>query len=112
MSECVDHMMLDELVEIMGDDMQMLIESYSQDTKEKLIQMQNLNPTHDQDAIFRLAHSLKGSSRNVGVTAFANYCEEIEETAKNGELKAEDLDCEKLNSLFEQALAEINNKFS
>ena len=110
--QCVDQDTLDELVEIMGDDMQMLIDSYILDTRQKLEQFAVLDPNEDQEPILRLAHSLKGSSRNLGVITFANYCESIEDTARNGRLAASSIDLAKMNKLFEEAVLAIGKNLS
>ncbi|MBV1910168.1 MAG: Hpt domain-containing protein [Kangiellaceae bacterium] len=111
MEKIVDDNMLDELCEIMGDDINMLIESYISDSKAKLIQIAELDPSSDQENIFRLAHSLKGSSRNIGVLAFSNYCDTIENNARDNCLNNENYDLEKLNGFFNEAVALIGQRF-
>ena len=108
----VDQTMLDELLDIMGDDMQMLVDSYVADTTEKLEQLEKLNLANDSEAIFRLAHSLKGSSRNLGVTEFANYCELIEEKSRIGQLDENNYSHEQLTQLFESAVLVIKQKLA
>ena len=112
MNMCLDQELLSELVEIMGDDMPMLITSYLDDTKAKLITMNRLQILTHQDDIFRLAHSLKGSSRNVGVIDFANYCEEIELLARYSKLTDKSFDLSKLNTLFEVGASQLSDRKS
>jgi histidine phosphotransfer protein HptB len=102
---------LNELVEIMGDDMTMLINAYIEDSEAKLSSFAELSVDNEQDAIFRMAHSLKGSSRNVGVVAFSDYCEEIEHIAREGRLSEQDLDLDKLNQMFATAKAQLEESF-
>lgn len=111
MDSCLDLDILEELVDIMGDDMEMLLDSYFTDSTSKLEKFATMNCETDQEAIFRLAHSLKGSSRNVGVVLFADFCENIEHLAKERKLKSEDLDIEKLNELFNRACEELKQRF-
>jgi len=111
MNNGLDHELLSELVEIMGEDMQLLINSYLDDTKEKLVTMNQLQVSAQQDDIYRLAHSLKGSSRNVGVVDFANYCEEIEKLAREGQLTELLFDLSKFDSLFEKASSQLSQLY-
>ena len=110
--KAIDLSTVNELVEIMGEDMPMLIDSYIADTRTKLAQLVELQPTSQQESIFRLAHSLKGSSRNIGVVAFADYCEIIEEQARAKMLDGNSFDQEKLHQLFDNAIAAINQQLS
>ncbi len=111
METCLDLEVLNELVDIMGDDMEMLINTYIDDSNTKLDQLIAMEPTIDQDKIFRLAHSLKGSSRNVGVIEFSNYCEEVETLAKHSNLTAAAFDIEKFGALFKESVEELKQRF-
>lgn len=108
----IDLETMNELVDIMGDDMSMLIDSYIADTRTKLAQLAELHPDSEQESIFRLAHSLKGSSRNIGVSAFADYCEIIEAQARAQELSSNDLNLEELSRLFDNAINAIQQRLS
>lgn len=108
----IDYGMLAELAEIMGDDMQMLIETYISDSNQKLQRLKTLSPINDSEAIFRLAHSLKGSSRNLGITTFSNYCESIEDNARNDNLNESNYKIEKLFMLFETSVLLIKQKLT
>jgi histidine phosphotransfer protein HptB len=101
-----------ELIEIMGDDMLMLIESFIKDSQFKITQLDTLNWHTEQDAIFRLAHSLKGASLNIGLVAFANYCELIERQARAHQLDDSELNHSKLSQLFEQAILALQQHIS
>ena len=111
MNNGLDQDLLSELVEIMGGDMQMLINAYINDTREKLVTMNQLQVSTQQEDIHRLAHSLKGSSRNVGLVDFADYCEEIEKKAREGELTEEFFDLPKFDRLFESAASELAKQY-
>jgi histidine phosphotransfer protein HptB len=108
----IDLETMNELVEIMGEDMTMLIDSYIADTRAKLAQLAELQPSTEHESIFRLAHSLKGSSRNIGVSAFADYCEIIEEQARAQQLNANGIDLQELSRLFESAIDAIQQQLS
>ncbi len=110
--QSIDLVTVKELVEIMGEDMPMLLDSYIADTRAKLTQLAKLHPDTDQESIFRLAHSLKGSSRNIGISAFADYCEEIEELARAEKLNKNGVDQQRLQSLFDSAIEALNQQLA
>lgn len=110
MSDLLDEEILTELIDIMGDDMSMLLDSYTSDAAKKLEDLAGFVPGQDDEKIYRMAHSLKGSSRNVGVFKFANYCESLEKKAKQGELSAADFDVEKAKSLYESSIQALTKR--
>jgi len=111
-SNCLDLEILTELVDIMGDDMEMLMNSYIEDSETKLELFVKMDLRDGQEDIFRMAHSLKGSSRNVGVKLFADYCELIENKAREGELMEDDFSSDHLYELFNNAKSELLTRFT
>jgi len=111
MENSLDLEILNELVDIMGDDMSMLLNSYMDDSRDKLAQLEKMDLSSDQESIFRMAHSLKGSSRNVGVVEFSNLCEQIELLARAGTLTDSDFEIVKLNQLFEVACQLLTKRY-
>ena len=102
---------LNELVDIMGDDMAMLLNSYFTDSQNKLDELAKMDWQTEQEPIFRMAHALKGSSRNVGIVGFSDMCEDIESQARANKLTQEDFDLATLNQLFEVACAELKERY-
>jgi len=111
MGSCLDLEILDELVDIMGDDMGMLLNSYFSDSQTKLAELSQMVIQTDQEKIFRMVHALKGSSRNVGVVVFSDVCEKIEQLARAGNLTENDFDIENLNQLHIQATDELKQRY-
>jgi len=111
MSSCLDLEVLEELVDIMGDDMQMLLESYFADSTAKIDELGQMDLQTEQEKIFRMAHALKGSSRNVGVVDFSNLCEKIEKFARDENLTSEVFDFENLKALHHQATEELKQRY-
>jgi HPt (histidine-containing phosphotransfer) domain-containing protein len=111
MQSVLDVDVLDELVDIMGDDMAMLLDSYFADSHNKLLELAEMDWQTDQETIFRLAHALKGSSRNVGVIGFSDMCENIEVLARANNLAENDFDLKKLTQLFDIASTELKNRY-
>ena len=64
--------------ELSVDDTLMLIENWLKNTPEQLIELENLAHGHDQMALYRSAHSLKGSSSLFGLTNLYSLCGELE----------------------------------
>lgn len=86
MSGVLDERIVGELKEIMGEDLGVLFETFIVDSQDKISQLKDIVFSTDLDAIRRLAHSLKGSSRNVGANNLANHCEKLEQDARNDSL--------------------------
>ncbi len=111
MSNVIDVGTLESLAEIMGDDMGMLLETYIDDCSGKVTSICEMNLATQQDDIFKMAHSLKGSSNNVGATEFADYCAEVERLARAGSLTDNDFNPETIQSFFERAVNELKTYY-
>jgi len=111
MGSCLDLEVLEELVDIMGDDMEMLLNAYFSDSKTKLEELMQMDIQTEQEKIFRMAHALKGSSRNVGVVGFSNVCENIEKLARANNLTEREFDLENLTQLYNQAIEELKQRY-
>jgi HPt (histidine-containing phosphotransfer) domain-containing protein len=59
-----------------------LVESYLQGSPEVLSQLNTSVQTGDREAVARMAHTLKGSSRAIGAEAVGDVCEIIEHRAR------------------------------
>lgn len=82
----LDYPVLDSLKEVMEDDFVLLLETFIQDSKERIEKLQSLVKTDDKDAIRRAAHSFKGSCSNIGATRLTTLCSELERKALEGNL--------------------------
>jgi len=111
MQSVLDLEVLNELVEIMGDDMAMLLNSYFSDSQNKLDQLAKMDWQTEQETIFRMAHALKGSSRNLGIVGFSDMCESIESQARANNLSQNDFDLSALNQHFKAACAELRERY-
>ena len=111
MQSVLDLEVLNELVDIMGDDMAMLLTSYFNDSQSKLDELAKMNWQTEQESIFRMVHALKGSSRNLGVIGFSDMCDDIESQARANKLTQKDFDLITLNQLFEVACAELKERY-
>jgi len=111
MTTQLDLSLLEELSEVMGDDMAMLVDSYFEDSVPKILSLVEMDLHTQQDAIYKLAHNLKGSSRNLGAIELSDYFAEVENFAKAGKLTSKDFDAVQINKLFENTRQALSDKF-
>lgn len=72
----LDAAVLAELQLIMGDDFALLLQTFSDDSVQRLQALEAAR--EDVDALRRAAHSFKGSASNVGAVALAHSCLQLE----------------------------------
>lgn len=95
----LDYDALNTLKDVMEDDFSLLIDTFIQDSTERLQKLQTIITSGNADLIRRAAHSFKGSSSNVGATNLSSLCAALERKALEGNLV--DLD-ESLRSIEEE----------
>lgn len=84
----------------MEDDFNFLIETFIQDSEDRLAKMHELVGGGDLDAIRRASHSFKGSCSNLGALRLASLCAASERKALDNDL-----------ANFGTDLAEIEEEF-
>ena len=72
---------LNALKEVMEDDFGFLIETFIQDSNDRLAQLHELIGSNEADSIRRAAHSFKGSCSNLGALRLASLCAFVERKA-------------------------------
>jgi HPt (histidine-containing phosphotransfer) domain-containing protein len=88
-SDAIDPAAIDELLRMVGDDREFvgeLIDTYLEDSPKQLEAMRDAIREEDASALVRPAHTLKSNSRNLGATALAELCAELEAGARRGDL--------------------------
>lgn len=78
----LNNTIVSELKLIMEDDINFLFSAYIEDCTVQLVDLARSISEHDSDKTRRIAHSLKGSSRNVGASVFSDFCERLEKDAR------------------------------
>src|SRR5690606_31919502 len=78
-----DHPHFDDAIlatfkDVMGDDFPHLIDTFIHDTDERIRHLHTAMPAGETASIRRTAHSLKGSSSNIGAAQLATLCSVIE----------------------------------
>ena len=84
--QLIDHDTLLTLQEVMEDDFGRLIETYLNDSEDRLSAMQKALASGDGEALRRAAHSFKGSCSNIGAQTLVAHCQHIEQAAANNQL--------------------------
>jgi histidine phosphotransfer protein HptB len=82
----LDQQALSTLKDVMEDDFSLLINTFLQDSENRLKTLDSLIDSDNQDAIRRAAHSFKGSCSNIGASRLAFICAELERKAVANEL--------------------------
>lgn len=84
MSQRLDRDLLRELEILMEDGFTSLLDAYLRDSETRIFEAYEAWEAGDLDRLRRSAHSLKGSSSNIGAQALADYCSVLEVNARDG----------------------------
>jgi HPt (histidine-containing phosphotransfer) domain-containing protein len=84
----LDGDILDELRVIMGDDFAGLLNTFIQDSTQRIAAVEREYAANNATALRAAAHSFKGSSSNMGAHRLALLCRQIEDSALAGDLDA------------------------
>ena len=102
--DILDQDLVTELRDIMGEGFAALVESYQQDTDSKLADMRAALVAGETARLRQLAHSLKGSSGNLGALQVAKACMALEQAAESKELAASEAVLQQVASAAQRAL--------
>ncbi len=92
---------IEQLKELLGSDFALLVSAFDQDNRVHLNSLEGLISSGDHQQVSREAHSIKGASSNLGALELADLCQQLESSAKQGDLsRASDL-LEKIKVEFE-----------
>ena len=86
MTELLNHEFLNDLKDIMEDEFPSLLETFLTESARQYEQAQTDWEANDLDGLMRSAHSLKGSSANIGAEMLQETCAALETNARNGTL--------------------------
>ncbi len=86
----IDLDVLNELKEIMGDDFEELITIFISDGQTQIESLKLSIQAANLEDIKRIAHTLKGSSANLGLNDLSDSCKVLEYTLKEGSLENAD----------------------
>jgi len=112
MGEHLDLELLAELEEIMEEEFPTLLETFLADAQKHYQQIGSTWQNVDFDGLRRSAHSLKGSSANIGASALADLCATLEAQAHAQETGSTEACIHLLCGELEAVCAEIRNRLA
>jgi HPt (histidine-containing phosphotransfer) domain-containing protein len=86
MTEHIDQAALVELKSIMEGDFDLLINTFVNDSTERIATIKGALAAADANAVRAAAHSFKGSALNICAPALSELCRELEARGRSGEL--------------------------
>ncbi|OEO24136.1 hypothetical protein AX279_20140 [Pseudomonas sp. J237] len=114
-SSPIDMDILLALEDLMGADFPLLLKTFQIDTAERLAKLQRACAQADRAQLHLTAHSLKGSSSNMGATELTELCRELELAADNQPLAVMEalvaqlqVQCARLDRALEVELQRLN----
>lgn len=88
MDEVLNKQLLSELQDLMGDDFAVLLDTYRIDTQQRLSVIRQAIASLNYSEIVSAAHSLKGSSANIGAVKMELLCHNMVMAARAGDEKS------------------------
>ncbi len=86
MAERLNKELLEELKDIMEEEFPLLLQTYLRESELQFQRIDEAWQAQELDDLRRSAHSLKGSSGNIGAEALAELCADLERSAKSAEV--------------------------
>ena len=82
----LDSSVLEVLRDVMEDEYPLLLQTFLQDSQERLRLLRHTEASADAQAMRLAAHSFKGSCSNMGALILAGLCKQLEELARREQL--------------------------
>lgn len=76
----------EELKELLSEDFTDLMQTYMQDSLQRLSEMDTAYTNLDNRLGYNAAHSLKGASSNLGATELTELCYKLQEICRTGQI--------------------------
>jgi HPt (histidine-containing phosphotransfer) domain-containing protein len=86
-SQHLDLEALASLKDIMEDDFGLLIDTFINDSEQRIASLAQELERSDSDGVRRSAHSFKGSSSNIGAPQLTELCQLLEDRGNDGKLE-------------------------
>ena len=100
--EHLDYDILNTLKQVMEDDFALLIDTFVQDSADRINTLQQVINGKDADSVRRAAHSFKGSSSNIGAVYLSSLCAAMEKKALGGSFEGLQADLQRIEQEFAQ----------
>lgn len=82
----LDAAVLTDLRKLMGSDFATLVQTFLADSDQRVASIGAALGRGDAEAVRRAAHSFKGSASNMAAPVLADFCRQIEECGRDGDL--------------------------
>lgn len=86
--EALDKKTFDNLRQILGPSLQQTVEQFLEDSSRSLARMEQALADGDRQTLRACAHSMKGSSANLGATALSQLAKTLEAQSREGQMEA------------------------
>ncbi len=103
----LDRQILDDLIDIMGDEYVDLISVYLEDAPQSVAQLSKAAERKDTDGLIAPAHSLKSTSANLGAMALSEMAKDIELNAREGRANDIEIKIGNIQAEFKRVAAEL-----
>lgn len=104
----IDLTQINNLKSLFNDGFEPFLVSFYEDFEQKEKELIAAINNNQMDTIAKLAHSLKGSSLNLGALGLANLCQKIEAGSKVGDLSEVSVAQKELSEMYPIIKAEFN----
>ena len=102
--EHLDYDTLNTLKQVMEDDFALLIDTFVQDSTDRIRTLHDVIQGTEADLIRRAAHSFKGSSSNIGAPRLSALCSALEKKALANNFEGLGSDLDEIEREFAQVL--------
>ncbi|MCV6621528.1 MAG: Hpt domain-containing protein [Cellvibrionaceae bacterium] len=105
MEAVLNEHLLNELRDLMGEDFNLLIDTYRSDSDYRLKKIQESIAASEYSDVVSAAHSLKGSSANIGALNMEELCHQLVLAGRDGDQSSMSYLLPKLKTEFEHIRA-------
>ena len=104
----IDMTQINNLKSLFNDGFEPFLVSFYEDFESKEQELDAAVQSHQMESVSKIAHSLKGSSLNMGALGLANLCSKIEAASKTGATVDIDQAQRELKAMYPLIKAEFN----
>jgi HPt (histidine-containing phosphotransfer) domain-containing protein len=112
MASTIDPDVIQELLDIMEDEFDVLLETYLVDAVLKFETLDSAIVSGDKEQLREAAHSLKGSSSNIGAIPLSGLCSNIETLARENQIDEAKTIIRGAHAEFGRVRTELENRLS
>ena len=106
----IDEVQFEEMRELLEEDFADLLQTFIDDSKQRIIMMQAAQANNDNANGFEFAHALKGASATLGATQLVALSEQLEEACRMQEVSEQHSLIEQISIALQKVEKEINQR--